>query len=330
MLDFALNLHRQLPAEGNLVWSPYSVVSALSLVAEGARGRTKDELTAALGEVPSLAEPGGAEVAVANTLWTRAGLPFEDGFQRAVLGLPGGALHSADFAGDPDGARRTINADVAKTTRDLIKDLLAPGTLNRQTAAVIVNALYLKAAWHKAFGTARPAPFHAPGGTRSVPTMTLTERLSYAEADGRQVVTLPTGGDVVMDVITGDGPPPVPLPPARAVRVELHLPKFRVEFGTSLNGPLRALGVRSAFADDADFTGITPAGLAIDSVEHKAVLDVDEQGFEGAAATAVVARLAAFTQPQPPVVVRVDRPFLVVVRHRDNGAVYFMARVTSP
>lgn len=68
---------------------------------------------------------------------------------------------------------------------------------------------------------------------------------------------------------------------AQPVKVELAVPKFRVESGASLTEPLGALGVRTAFTDDADFSGMTPAPVRIDRVEHKAVLEVDEQGLEG-------------------------------------------------
>src|SRR5437588_2819168 len=135
MDELSLRLHSRLPAEGNLVWSPYSVATVLALVAAGARGRTRDELVRALGAVPErlrLAEAADledAQSAVAAALWAREGLAFEDAYRAAVAGFPGGALHNADFARDPEGARRAINADVRKTTRELIEELLSPGTV---------------------------------------------------------------------------------------------------------------------------------------------------------------------------------------------------------
>jgi serine protease inhibitor len=85
-----------------------------------------------------------------------------------------------------------------------------------------------------------------------------------------------------------------------------------------------------AFGRDADFSGITAAERVwIDQVVHQAVLDVDEQGFEGAAATALMMRTVSFDVGRP-VEFRVDRPFLVVVRHARTGAMFFSARVTDP
>jgi serine protease inhibitor len=354
--DFALALYGELakeqPAADNVVWSPYSVASALGVTAAGARGATYDELAGALGgelaelgrELVAAARLKDAEVAVANTLWARLGLPFEDDYQHAVLGWPGGALHAADFGGDPEGARGKINADVEKTTRGLIKELLAAGTIASGTAAVIVNALYLKVAWQQAFEDSATSsrPFSAPSGRRSVPAMRQLQRMPYAAAGGWRMVSLPTQSDVVVDVLLPDaadadlteigaGTLTGLYDAAAPVQVDLTLPKFRVETSATLNGPLGGLGVVTAFDPErADFSGITPERICISKIVHQAVLRVDEQGFEGAAATAVVMRLASAFGPSRIVEFRVDRPFLLLVRHPATGAIYFLARITEP
>ena len=354
--DFALALYgelaKDLPAAGNVVWSPYSVASALGVTAAGARGTTYDELARALGgelaglgrELSAAARLNDAEVAVANTLWARLGLPFVDDYQRAVLGWPGGALHAADFRGDPEAARGKINADVEKTTRGLIKELLAAGAISAETAAVIVNALYLKVAWQQAFeeDATTPRPFSAPSGRRTVPAMRQMQRMPYAAAGGWRMVSLPTQSDVVVDVLLPDdaGADLTKIgvsaltglyDSAAPVQVDLTLPKFRLETAATLNGPLGGLGVVAAFDPErADFTGITPERICISKIVHQAVLRVDEQGFEGAAATAVVMRLASAFGPSRTVEFRVDRPFLLLVRHATTGAIYFLARITEP
>jgi serpin B len=350
-LDAVLALHQELPATGNLCWSPYSVASALGLAAAGARGATREELTRALapgGELTELhrvlAESAAlrdAEVAVANTLWMDRQVRFLDAYQQAVRELPGGGLRSADFRHDPEGARVAINEDVARTTRGLIQDLLAAGTLTPETVAVIVNALYLKVAWLTAFEAAATGPvaFHAPSGTRQVPTMRQQESLRYATAAGWRMVTLPTASTVVVDVLlpAEDGAPLTAELVAslqragRPTKVDLALPRFRVERAAVLNDPLRRLGVVAAFQPDgADFSGIvTDQRIFIDLVVHKAVLRADEQGFEGAAATAVVMRMVS-VDLSTPVPFHADRPFLVLVRQPRTGAVYFVARVVEP
>lgn len=363
----ALALHRelarQIPAGANLPWSPYSVASALGLVAMGARGGTREELVRALtgaadgGPAPDDADlaqlgrmlvdaaaPADASAAVANSLWTDGRrLRVTDDYQRVVRDWPGGAVRTADFAGDPEGSRRRINDDVAETTRQLVRDLIAPGLITRQTAAVIVNALYLKVAWQSPFpaGATALAPFQAPSGTRQVPAMRQQERLRYAEAGGWRVVTLPTASDVDVDVLLPEQPDGAgELPDAetllalrsrsRMTKVDLMLPKFRVEAAAVLNDCLRRLGVVAAFDPErADFSGIGEPPPVIDTVVHKAVLRVDEQGFEGAAATAVVMRATSVDLGRP-VRFHADRPFRMLIRHRRSGAMYFLCRITEP
>ncbi len=350
-LDFAVALHHQLPTEGNLSWSPYSVASALGLAAAGARGDTQQELARLiapevdqatlvrwLSESASLPE---AELAVANALWLAAQLGCRDEYRELVRQLAGGAVHQANFADDPEGCRVRINEDVARTTRGLIPHLLAEGMITPRTAAVLVNALYLKVAWLNAFPSEQtaPAPFTTPAGERSVPTMRQQETFRYAEAAGWRMVSLPTPAPVMVDVLLPevDG---TPLTAAavralwsagRSVKVDLWLPRFRVASQALLNEPLAALGVTTPFDPDrADFSGITEGKrMCIDQVVHQAVLRVDEQGFEGAAATAVVMRLVSMDLSRP-IPFRVDRPFHLLVRHARTGAIYFLARVTDP
>ncbi len=354
-LDFALALHHRLPVDGNVPWSPYSVASALGVAAAGARGRTRDELVAALapgGDLETLgrhlveaATPAEAEAAVANTLWLRTGWHVRPEYTQQLAGWPGGRVRVADFVGDPDGARVRINGDVADTTRGLIRDLLAPGTIHRETAAVIVNALYLKVAWLVPFPehATTPALFTTPAGRREVPTMHLRETFMYAAVGGWRMVSLPTAGDVVVDVLLPDDLAPEALGRLSAevltalhgalspVKLDLAVPRFRVEAGAELTGRLAALGIQAAFDPEAaDFSGLTDTERVwVEQVVHKTVLRVDEQGFEGAAATAMVMRAVGF-DPSAPLPFHVDRPFVLVVRHRATGMRYFLARVVDP
>ncbi|WP_020666186.1 serpin family protein [Amycolatopsis nigrescens] len=361
-LNFSLALHREVAAGGgDSCFSPYSVASALGLVSRAARGSTADELIALLaGAVPDIAgqaellraaaelpEPASGEapvLAVSNTLWVWDELPVEDGFRTELATWPAGQVATAPFGTDTEAARRKINEDVAETTRDLIPELLQPGTVQPDTVASIVNALYLKTAWTFRFpdGDTEPAEFHAPSGTRRVPTMHNSERLGYAAADGWQLVELPAAGgvqalillpdqglaaqesDVDAELVAGL------LAAKRDTTVHLALPKIDLDLRSDLNDVLRRLGVRTMFTPAADLTGLTPdPRIEVSDVLHQAVLRIDEQGLEGAAATAVMMRLVSMPSGDP-VSVRVDRPFLLLVRHAQSGAIYFLARVVEP
>jgi serpin B len=362
-LAFALAVHRALPvaATDTVCWSPFSVASALGLAAAGARGSTRAELAALLGEdhaggpadlaallraAATLTQSPMAGdqpvLAVSNTLWARQDIPIHGGFADELLAWPNGALRDAPFA-DPEAARGMINADVAETTRGLIRELLAAGDVDHATIAVLVNALYLKVAWINRFADALTRPFHTLAGTTSVPTMRLEKSLGYQAIDGWQVVTLPAAGGVQGVVLLPDRDlasaeaaldvdalarllaAPVP------ARVDLYLPKFRVKARAGLQQTLERLGVRTMFGPAANFGAITDEPMRVSSVVHEAVLRIDEQGLEGAAATAVVMRAMALRMdPSRPIVVDVDRPFLFLVRHNETGAIYFIARVVDP
>jgi serpin B len=364
-LAFALAVQRELAGDAatTACWSPYSVASALGLAATGARGATRDELVtllmgspdaelaehgAMLTEAASLTVRGSDDqsvLGVANTLWHIPDIPILPEFIAELTGWPNGAVREAPFHTAPENARRLINADVAETTRGLIPELLETGGIRPNTVATLVNALYLKVAWQDRFPDAatEPMPFHGPSGTAPVPTMRLNKRLGYAAGGGWQTVVLPAAGDVDAVVLLPDGDLAdiestmdaealVHLLAApRPTLVNLRLPKFRVRVKADLDSALAGLGAHTMFGDSADFSGISNAALAVDSVRHEAVLTIDEQGLEGAAATAVVMRtLAMHHDSSRPIDVRVDRPFLFLVRHRPSGAVYFLSRVVQP
>lgn len=364
-LAFTLAVQQALTGSGTdaACWSPYSVASALGLTATGARGATRDELAtlllgstdgsltehaAMLTEATSLPAAGRGDppvLDIANTLWANESLSIRPEFAAELALWPNGAVRDAPFETDPDGARRLINADVAKTTHGLIPELLGPGVIQADTVAALVNALYLKVAWRNEFPAhaTTPRPFQGPTSAAQVPTMRLDKRLGYAATGGWQVVVLPAAGDVDAVVLLPDGG----LPPSEAALdadalaallaaptpalLNLYLPKFRVRAKAPLTQTLKGLGVRTMFTKDADLRGISTERMAVDSVQHEAVLTIDEQGLEGAAATAVVMRaLSMHRDLSQPIEVHVDRPFLFLVRHKQSGAIYFLARVVRP
>jgi serine protease inhibitor len=361
-LEFVLRLHRALapdPAEP-ACWSPFSVASALGLLTTGARGATRDELAALLdadggeagglpawlgaaGELEPVRRGDDPVLAVSNTLWARPDISVDAEFAAELARAGNGAVRDAPFTRSPEVARKLINDDVAETTHGLIPQLVPPGGVGPETVAALVNALYLKTAWVEPFGAAgtRNEPFHAPDGTVDVPMMHLNKRVGYAAASGWQAVALAARGGVQGVVLLPDGDLAEAEPTLRpktlyrllgglgSKQVRLGLPKFRAVLSAELTPALSVLGVREAFGDQADFTGLSTDPLVVSGVLHQAVLSIDEQGLEGAAATAVMARTAAMVAV-PPVVITVDRPFLFMVRHTGTGAVHFLARVVRP
>jgi serpin B len=198
-----------------------------------------------------------------------------------------------------------------------------------------------------------------PATQVTVPTMRIRARLRYLRADGYQAVELPYAGTRLGLVIVLPDPSPGPgsgdpayagpggllaggvapgagpggLRAGLAPRqVSLALPRFRVTSGFALRPVLAALGMPLAFTDEADFSGITTAQrLRIDEVVHQAYIDVNEAGTEAAAATAVVMTASArLMDPEPPVEMIVDRPFLFALTDLRSGLPLFLGRVTDP
>jgi serpin B len=357
-------------AASNFVCSPWSVASALAALAPGTESDARKEIAAAVGksedlrsEAASVMESSGPEaplkapgknpeaplkapgktetvLAVANRLWVDEGRIPNPSFLAELAQWPGAGLRTAPISRDPEEARTLVNADVAATTRGLVPEILQKGTLDGMTA-LLVNALYLLAGWRQPF---RPEDtvdeaFHAPAGTRDAPMMRAHRETAYARAAAWQYVSLQLGAGMAAEVVL---PPDRPMQPITAGhlaalrnaatphRVDLHLPRTRLEAGTRLAGPLAALGVRSIFDVRAPaVTGVADQPLFISDGVHRAVLRVDENGVEGAAATGMIMQAVAF-RSLPDVEMVVDRPFYLLIGHPATGSVLFMARVAEP
>jgi serpin B len=366
---FGADLYQRLAQDRpNMVFSPLSVASALWMAWCGARGQTAAELARALhlngsadaaldglhslatlvGEPVSGSGSGSVTFRAPNTVWVQSGFPVRPEFT-ARLSEAAATFADADFTGAPDAARSEINRVIAEQTAGKITGLLPPGSVGPLTRLVLANAVYLKAAWLQPFSAAQTsdAPFYPEGQDRpdvTVRMMRGTAARGYVRGDGYQAVLLPyAGGSLAMAVLLPDGPLAA-LRPAIAARglggvlagtsrhqVTLSMPRFRIEAAFDLIPALRQLGVNEAFSNEADFSGITEAGpLQVSTVAHKAYVDVDEQGTEAAAATAVGIRAAAAFRSPPPVTMTVDRPFLFVIVHTATSSPLFAGQVSHP
>lgn len=236
-------------------------------------------------------------------------------------------------------------------TQDKIKDLIQSGNLDPLTRLVLVNAIYFKGNWASPFDpahTAEGAFVVAPDAEVRVPLMAKLQRIPYAEFEEVQIAKLPyAGAGLSMLVVLPREKAGLAALEARLTPdvlaawraglaerdVRLVLPKFKLTWGAfELNGALKALGMLDAFSDtQADFSGMDgrPAWLYIGLVLHKAFVEVNEEGTEAAAATAVVMRARAM-RPSPPVEFRADHPFLFLIQEETTGAILFLGRVADP
>lgn len=361
--DFAFKLYDQLrTTPGNLFFSPASIETALAMTREGAAGNTLRQMSlllpetagsAAMAALPQTVETDDAQNGVvlesANAIWTDQSFPILGNFQTAVTEQYGADIRAADFQGQPEAERETINGWVEEKTRDKITDLLPPGSVTASSKMILVNAIYFKGDWLRPFDPAltREEPFHStPQQCVNVPMMTMEpRRLGYMENESFQCLELPYQGEALSMLIV------LPKEPGGLERVEeglsagavqdwaaaLHhrdvkvfLPKFKIESAfSSLRSTLMDLGLNDAFDPArADFSGISEQPLFISDVVHKAFVQVDEEGTEAAAATGAMMRVTAL--PAPPTVFRADRPFLFLIRDSETGTVLFTGRICNP
>src|SRR5262249_6555062 len=284
-------------------------------------------------------------LSIANALWGQKGFPWRPEFLTLQNDRFGAGFNEADFASNPEAERLRINRWVEEKTRERIKELLLKGQITPETKMVLANAIYFKGQWASRFDPkkTRDAPFHlADGTTVPVPMMSGEPKCRFGYVTGAWVLELPYKGDELAMVAIlpekWDGLPAIekqlapdtltewlaalPDYPSRAVM----LPRFKIETRYDLPPQLKALGMIDAFdLGRADFTGMaTESPGAIGAVAHKAFVDVNEEGTEAAAATAVV---LATSDPVPFVA---DRPFLFLIRDTKHGPILFLGRVTNP
>jgi serpin B len=248
-----------------------------------------------------------------------------------------------------------INAWVAAKTAGKIERVL--DALPENAGPVLLNAVYFKAAWHSPFwkGATEDRDFSLSAAQRvRVPMMRQDEqfalverpgyralRLDYAVRSLAMIIVLPQDVEGLGDVTgrldaTGLAELIAATEGAPSKLVALALPRFKATFSADLVPPFQRAGMRLAFSDAADFSGMTGdgprvAGLKIGAIRHRAVIKVDEWGSEAAAATSVGVNFssAPFETAQPiPFVV--DRPFLFLVVDKASGAVLFQGRIADP
>ena len=367
---FAFDFYHQVSAQdGNLVYSPYSITLAAAMLYGGAGGETASQIASSLHfnlppaqlhpalnalaldlaqrtEQSKKVDPKNPlQLSIANAVWGQQGYPFEQAYLDLLAVNYGAGVRLLDFAA-PDSARQKVNDWVDQETQGKIKDILPPGSLDPSTRLLLANAIYFKAAWQEAFveKLTGEAPFTLLDGSQvQVPTMRTEDEipLRLASGEGYQAVALPYKGDLAeMVIILPDQGRfeaiESSLDAARFADIlkalqprnsKLYMPKFEFTLGFDLIPVLSALGMPLAFDQfKADFSGITKAEkLYVYTALHKAYILVNEAGTEAAAATIFGVKPASLPQE-----LRIDRPFIFVIRDVPTGTILFVGRVLNP
>lgn len=348
---------------GNLFISPLSVAMALAMTYNGAAGTTEEAMRGTLElDGMSVAEVNaayqgliamlrgldpGVRFTIANSVWYDEQFTFHQAFLDATRTSYDARVEALDFTSPT--AAPTINTWVSRATNGLIRDIV-PDPIPAGMVMYLINAIYFKGSWTQQFDPARtaPRPFHlSDGSTVTVPTMThgKSADVRVHEDAAVQVVDLPYAGRAFSMTIAMPRDPALIDTLAAGLTLdqwnswtaaldsserEVFLPKFELENDLNLVPTLKALGMAVAFDDaQADFSRmhVRPPVVFISSVKHKTYVNVNEEGTEAAAATAIGMGVTCACQPPP---ILIDRPFIFALRENLSGTILFMGVIRNP
>ncbi|HCR87445.1 MULTISPECIES: serpin family protein [Psychrobacter] len=363
--QFAIDLYQQInkqPAQSdkNIFFSPYSLSTAMAMLYAAAEGETKQQIQKTFHyPTPAILNPNSAalynqfnkpnpnyDLSTVNDLWMRQGLSPIQNYLDTVKRYYGGQVTNLDFASRPEPSRQAINKTISNHTKQMIPELLPEGSIKSSTAAVLTNAVYFKSEWAQPLGLrGSTQPFYNLNGTTTDTNfMYSIESFDYMEDERVQVVELPYKGDELSMLVV--------LPKSKEAaamqklianlstaqinkwteRLEskeifLNMPKFKLEQIYKMESILTEMGMPIAFSNKADFSLFNDKlPLAVDSVIHKAVVEVDEKGTVAAAATSIVitpisaSYNAEFTA---------DHPFMFMIKDNKTDAILFLGQVNK-
>lgn len=345
----------------NVFISPSSVAIALAMVYNGAAGETQQAMAKAMElQGISLSELNQAnaelikglenpdpkvQLAIANSLWARQGIPFQPKFLQRNQQFYDAKVTELDFK-DP-GAVATINNWVSQNTRNKITAIV--DRLSPDDVMVLINAIYFKGNWSKQFdpATTKQEPFFIGDGSQKLhPLMAQRGEYRYLENDQFQAVSLPYGNsqrmsmylflprsssnlDTFLQTLTAANWEQW-VQQFRNREGSVKIPRFKLEYETNLIPALSALGMGTAFTRQANFSGLSSVPTQIDQVKHKTFVEVNEEGTEAAAVTSIGIRTTSVMIPTEPFNLVVDRPFFCAIRDNQTGTVLFMGAISEP
>lgn len=367
---FAIKLFNKLSKNENFFISPYSISTALTMCLQGAKSETAQQLKDLLNLTNMTNEDIlklnselttcintrlGKDVVLntANKIYPNKGFELEKNFVDAIEKNFHGEVEQLDYV-QAAASAKTINDWVSGKTNEKIKNLVPEDSINSSIKLILVNAIYFKGNWLVKFNSAETVKedFNCADGTKvKVDMMKLSGKkfriLDNVLGISGQACTFPYGGGIVAMTIflpnenvslsvmekelTAEKLKEILEIEIGKDKVNVSLPKFKLEYSTELSENLKQLGATHAFdSTKADFTGINSVndGLHISKVLHKAFIEVNEEGCEAAAATAVMMmKRCAFEEPHE---FNCNRPFLFAIHDTVHNNVLFFGKYVKP
>ena len=358
--EFALDFYRQESEnkKENIFFSSPSIYGAFSILHEGARGDTAEEMQNVFGflgdddrrigfysYMDALGQKNNDEntLSMANALWLANDFVPLPEYIKTAKTFYSSSVDSVNFVTD-EGVNR-INDWTKLKTQEKIKELLKPGSTDSTTRMVITNAIHFEGSWEHPFDVedTYQTDFEVDSGNKvTVQMMTYPHKMSikHMATENMQMLQMPyKGNDLSMLILL-----PSSMDDMQSVEdsltlenlnlwkdslnslrgIVIHIPKFTLETEYDLTESLPDMGMPSVFGS-ADLSGITGhKGLFVSEAIHKAFVDVNEKGTEAAAATAIILDESGGAE------FRADHPFIVIIQDNETGSILFMGKVIDP
>ncbi len=359
--QFSFDVYKSLSANnGNLFISPFSVATALSMTLAGTDGKTADEMASilyfsdhskalhkTLAEIfKSVQQVSSVEINIANALFPSKTFSLNQSYTDLMNAVYNTDIITLDYQNATEESRNFINDWVEQQTNDRIKNLLTPGNLSPLTVMVLTNAIYFKGDWAYQFDKKKTVDgsFRSvTGESHTVPMMNQKQSFRFYQSEELKMLEMPFDENrfSMIFVLPDESIKLSTLEKGfdnkafarisrnmKPVEVSVQIPRFRIEWGaTDLSSILQTLGMKKAFTPNANFSVMTDKeGIYVNMVVHKAFVEVNEEGAEAAAATAVEMRLTSMPETFSFIA---DRPFLFLIREMKTDLILFMGRVAE-
>lgn len=360
--DFSFNFYNQIGTseDGNVFFSPYSIFTALSMAYEGAKGNTsaqmKDVLNILQNDSAMLGSFGriynllnqnqdGYTISTANAFWAHEDYEFLQNYLHLLQNFYMAEANELDFGNNVEAAE-TINNWIEEQTHDKIKDMIDSSVLSEMTKLVLTNAIYFKGLWASPFDPDNTfeSDFELSTGSKvEVEMMSQESDFNYTETDDLKILELDYAGNNLSMIIVLPKENNISVAESAIndqnlsdwrndfyeLEINVQIPQFKFEKKYTLNDLLKEMGITDAFLPGiADFSGMDGTEyLYIGTAIHQSYIEVNEEGTEAAAATAIIMEATAIPDYKEFIA---DHPFVFLIQHKETGAILFMGRVMNP